>query len=143
MTQEVKNKTFFVDLPSEGRAYPQESPLYEGTVELRYGSSGDENILLNQHYIVRGEVFDRLLEQLLVNKSIDIADLLVGDKNALVIATRQAMYGNTYPIKLKCPKCGEEINDSFDLTHLHKFKFPEDEDFNPKQLTYTSEAGNV
>lgn len=146
MTQEVQNKTFFVDLPSEGRAYDKTSPLSEGSVELRYGNSGDENILLNQHYIARGEVFDRLLEALLVNKSINIGDLLTGDKNALVVATRQAMYGNKYPIKLKCPHCGEEINDVFDLSNLHKFKFPsieEEPEFNPKAITYTTEAGNT
>ena len=141
MEQKVVNKTFFVELPSEGKLYEQDSPLSEGDVELRYGSSGDENILTNQFYVSRGEVFDRLLEQLLVNKSIKIEDLIIGDKNALVIGTRQAMYGNKYKVNITCPKCNEKIEVLIDLQKLGVFKVPEGVKSN--NLEFKTEAGNT
>jgi hypothetical protein len=76
----------------------------------------EEDILTNQNYIKNGTVIDELLKSLIVSK-INYNDLLVGDKNALLIAARILGYGKDYTINYK----GEEIN--IDLSGLDNKEF--------------------
>ena len=86
--------TEFVELPSGGRFYPQEHPLHgKGEIEIRHMTAKDEDILTSETLIKKGIAVERLLQNVIVDKSIDVASLLVGDKNALVIATRVTGYG--------------------------------------------------
>ena len=87
--------TEMVELPSKGLAYPEGHPLREGKVEVKYMTAKEEDILTNQSYIEKGTVLDKLLESVVVNK-INIKDLIIGDKNALLIATRILGYGKDY-----------------------------------------------
>ena len=82
-----------VTLPSKGLLYPEGSPLRSGKVSMKYMTAREEDILTNQNYIKNGTVIDKLLESLLVNKNIDLKDLLVGDKNAILVAARILGYG--------------------------------------------------
>ena len=87
--------TEMVELPSKGLAYPEGHPLREGKVEVKYMTAKEEDILTNQSYIEKGTVLDKLLESVVVSK-INIKDLIIGDKNALLIATRILGYGKDY-----------------------------------------------
>ena len=80
-----KIPTEIIELPSKGLIYPLDNPLSSGTVEMSYMTSRSEDILTNQNYIRQNTVLDKLLESLIVTK-IDINDLVLGDKNALMIA---------------------------------------------------------
>ena len=93
---EFKFPTETVDLPSKGFVYPKENPLSSGKVEIKYMTAKEEDILTNQSYIQKGNVLDKLLESVIVSKDINIDDLIVGDKNALLIATRILGYGKDY-----------------------------------------------
>lgn len=88
-----------IELPSKGLLYPKESPLSSGVVELRYMRSKEEDILTNQNYIQKGIVIDKLLQSLIVDKNINYEDLLIGDKNALMVAARVLGYGKEYEIE--------------------------------------------
>jgi len=88
-----------IELPSKGLLYSKESPLSSGVVELRYMSAKEEDILTNQNYIQKGIVIDKLLQSLIVDKSINYEDLLIGDKNALMVAARILGYGKDYEIE--------------------------------------------
>ena len=77
-----------IELPSKGLIYPKENPLSSGVVEMKYMTAKEEDILTNQNYIQNGTVLDRLLKSLIVDKKISIEDLIIGDKNALLISTR-------------------------------------------------------
>jgi hypothetical protein len=55
----------------------------------------EEDILTNQNYISKGIVLDKLLEALTMGK-IDIKDIVAGDKNAILIASRVLGYGKDY-----------------------------------------------
>ena len=90
-----KLPTEVVELPSKGLLYPEGSPLREGKVEMKYMTAKEEDILTNQNYIKQGTVIDKLLSSLIVSK-IDYNDLLVGDKNAIMIAARILSYGSDY-----------------------------------------------
>jgi len=85
-----------IELPSKGLVYPKDNPLSSGKVEIKYMSAKEEDILTNQSYIKKGTVLDKLLESVLVNKKINVKDLILGDKNALLIATRILGYGAKY-----------------------------------------------
>ena len=84
-----------VDLPSKGLLYPEGNPLAEGKVEMKYMTAKEEDILTNQAYIKQGIVLDKLLQSLIVTK-INYDDLIVGDKNALMVASRVLGYGKDY-----------------------------------------------
>ena len=96
MEQEKKFPTEVVDLPSKGLLYPEDSPLRTGTIEMKYMTAKEEDILTNQNYIQKGVVIDKLLQALIVNKKISYNQLLVGDKNAILVAARILGYGKDY-----------------------------------------------
>ena len=84
-----------IELPSKGLLYPKENPLSSGKIELKYMTAREEDILTNQTYIQNGTVLDKLLQSLIVTK-INYNDLIVGDKNAIMIAARILGYGKDY-----------------------------------------------
>jgi len=93
--QEFKIPTETIELPSQGLLYPKDHPLSSGTVEMKYMTAREEDILANQNYIANGTVIDKLLKSLIVTK-VDYNDLLIGDKNAVMIAARILGYGPKY-----------------------------------------------
>jgi hypothetical protein len=92
---EFKLPTETIDLPSKGLIYPEGNPLSTGTIEMKYMTAREEDILTNQAYIQNGTVIDRLLKSLVVSK-INFDDLIIGDKNAIMIAARVLGYGKDY-----------------------------------------------
>jgi hypothetical protein len=92
---EFKLPTETVELPSKGLLYPEGHPLASGTVEMKYMTAKEEDILTNQNYIKNGTVIDKLLQSLLITE-FDYGDLLVGDKNAIMVAARVLAYGKDY-----------------------------------------------
>ena len=98
-----ENKSMFpteeVTLPSKGLIYPQDNPLAKGTLEMKYMTAKEEDILTNESYIKNGTVIDKLLQSLIVTP-INYNDLVVGDKNAIMIAARVLGYGKDYTFTL-------------------------------------------
>jgi hypothetical protein len=108
---EFKMPTEVVDLPSKGLLYPQSNPLSSGTVEMKYMTAKEEDILTNQSYIQKGVVLDKLLQSLIVS-DVDYNDLIIGDKNAIMIAARVLGYGKDYSFQYR----GQEV--TVDLTTM-------------------------
>jgi hypothetical protein len=84
-----------VDLPSKGLLYPKDSPLAEGKIEMKYMTAKEEDILTNSNYIRQGVVIDKLLQSLIISP-INYSDLLIGDKDAVMMAARILGYGKDY-----------------------------------------------
>ena len=120
-----ENKTMFpteeVSLPSKGLIYALDNPLIKGSVEMKYMTAKEEDILTNETYIKKGTVIDKLLQALIITP-INYNDLIIGDKNALLIAARVLGYGKDYTFEIG----GETHN--IDLTEL------EDKELNPENL---------
>lgn len=116
---EFKFPTEEVELPSKGLIYSKDNPLSSGKVEMKYMTAREEDILSNQSYIQKGTVLDKLLNSLIVNKDINIDDLIVGDKNALLIASRILGYGKDYQVVIK----GEQY--TIDCSTLENKEFDE------------------
>ena len=96
--QKFKFPTETVDLPSKGLLYPKDNPLSSGKIEMKYMTAKEEDILTNQNFISNGTVLDKLLESLIIS-DIKMDDLIIGDKNALLIASRVLGYGKDYQFK--------------------------------------------
>ena len=92
---EFKLPTETVQLPSKGLIYPEGHPLASGEVEIKYMTAKEEDILTNQNYILNGTVLDKLMKSLIVTE-FNYNDLLIGDKNAIMVAARVLGYGAEY-----------------------------------------------
>ena len=95
MEKSFSTPTEIVELPSKGLIYPDSSPLSKGEVEMKYMTAREEDILTNQNYISKGTVLDELIKSLIVS-DVKYEDLIVGDKNALLVASRILGYGKDY-----------------------------------------------
>ena len=84
-----------IELPSKGLLYPKDSELAKGTIEMKYMTAREEDILTNQSYIRNGTVLDKLMKSLIISK-INYDELLIGDKNAIMVAARVLGYGKDY-----------------------------------------------
>jgi len=105
-----------VDLPSRGQFYPEGHPLHnQETVEIRHMTAKEEDILTNKSYIKNGTVLNKLIDSVLIDKSINVSDLLTGDKSAILVAARISGYGEEYAAKIPCPSCGSVAEFEFNL----------------------------
>ena len=107
--------TEFVELPSRGKFYPDSHPLHnQETVEIKYMTAKEEDILASSTLIKKGLVIDRLLKNILI-LDIDPSTILVGDRSALMIAARISSYGFEYKAQVVCNECTREQDYLFDL----------------------------
>lgn len=120
--QETTYPSEVVDLPSQGHFYNESSPLSNGTITIKVMTAMEEDILTNQNFIKKGIVLDKLIESIIIDKNVNMDDLLLGDKNAVFVATRRFAYGDNYgPLQIKCPSCRENNECTFNLAEL-KYK---------------------
>jgi hypothetical protein len=114
--------TDFVELPSQGRFYPEGHPLHgQDSIEIRQMTAKEEDMLTSRTLLKKGVALDRVIASLIVNKQIDPDSLLVGDRNAIIIAIRVAGYGNIYDTKVSCPSCGAKQEYSFNLNDANVY----------------------
>lgn len=122
------NPTEFVDLPSKGALYPEGHPAHGlDSIEIRHMTAKEEDILTSESLIKKGVALDRVVDSLIVDKRIKAANLLIGDKNALLIAARITGFGSDYGVKITCPVCITENDCNIDLQEI-KSKSPEETD---------------
>jgi len=122
-----KFPTEVIELPSKGLIYPKDNPLSSGKIEMKYMTAKEEDILTNANYIQKGIVLDKLIESLIVSK-INYNDLIVGDKNSLLVAARVLGYGKDYEFRAINPTTKQQEDFSIDLSTL------KDKNLNPKDL---------
>ena len=108
--------TEFVDLPSGGRYYPEDHPLHgQDTLEIKYMTAKEEDILNSPSLLKKGIAIDRMLDNLIMDNNVKTKDLLIGDKNALVVAARISGYGSDYSAHVSCPSCRKTNEEQIDL----------------------------
>ena len=108
-----------VELPSKGLIYPKDHPLSSGIIELKYMTAKEEDILTNQSYIQKGIVLNKLLDSVILTEGVKQQDLILGDKNAVLVATRILGYGAEYKFTYR----GEDK--IVDLSSLENKEFDE------------------
>jgi len=109
--------TEFVELPSKGQFYPPTHPLHGvDVVEIRHMTAKEEDILTSESLLKKGLVMERLIQSVLIDKTIDPNSLLIGDKNAVLIAIRQTGFGDRYSTDITCNACGTLNQKDFSLS---------------------------
>jgi len=110
--------TEVIELPSQGKVYPEGHPLSKGTIEIKYMTAKEEDILASQNLIRRGVVLDKLFESVVVEPGLDIGDIFIGDKNAILLATRVLGYGKDYQVEVNDPFTLEPQKTTIDLSAI-------------------------
>jgi hypothetical protein len=115
-----------IDLPSEGRLYPEGHPLKDGKIEIKYMTAKEEDILTSQNLIKKGVVIDKLIDSLILTSGVKSDDLILGDKNAVMVAARILAYGSEYTCEVINPNNGKAENKTFNLADCPFKKLPKD-----------------
>ena len=108
-----------VPVPSQGKVYPVNTALHGvDTLDIKAMTAHEEDILTSRALIKKGMVISYLIKSCLIDKTIDADNLLVGDRNALMISIRITGYGSDYGAKVSCPECDHVSPQRFNLTDL-------------------------
>lgn len=108
-----------IPLPSNGRVYPVESSLHSSEfIEIKAMTAKEEDILTSRALIKKGTVITHLIKSCLVDKTVDVDEMISGDRNAIMTALRVTGYGSEYTADVDCPACGERSKQDFRLTEL-------------------------
>ena len=124
---DYKFPTEIIELPSKGLIYPQDNSLSSGKIEMKYMTAREEDILSTQSYIKDGSVLDRLFQSLIVSNGegqpIKYTDLVIGDKNAIMIAARVLGYGKDYSVEVQDPFSDKTQKEVIDLTQFENKEY--------------------
>ena len=123
-----------IDLPSGGKLYPEGSPLRGGKIDIKYMTAKEEDILTSQNLIQKGVVLDKLIDSLILTEGVNSDDLLLGDKNAIMIAARILAYGPQYSVVLTDPDTGNEFEHVFNLAELPYKKLDDKLDYSQNEF---------
>jgi hypothetical protein len=110
--------TEVITLPSKGLVYPESNPLSKGSIEIKYMTAREEDILSSQNLIKKGIVLDKLFESVVVEPNVSIGDISIGDKNAILLATRILGYGSDYVVEVTDPFTLEVQKVNIDLSKI-------------------------
>lgn len=108
-----------VPLPSAGQIYPPGHALHgKDRVEFRAMTAREEDILMSRAYIKKGTVITELIKSCLMDKGVNVNQMISGDRNALMIAIRVSGYGREYQPVFNCPACEVQNELQIDLAAL-------------------------
>ena len=134
--------TEVITLPSKGLCYPESNPLSSGQLEIKYMTAKEEEILASQNLIKKGVVLDKLFESIIVDSKINIDDILIGDKNAIMLATRILGYGPEYTISISGDS-GEKEEITVDLGKVQTKEIDESILNRENRYKFTTSNGTV
>jgi hypothetical protein len=108
--------TDVVELPSKGIFYQNK----QSHVKIKHLTAEDENILTSPDLIKSGKVLDVLLDKAIIDETgtLSAEDMIVGDRNAVLLYLRKEGYGDEYEVKMTCPSCNEEFRDTVLISSL-------------------------
>jgi hypothetical protein len=110
--------TEVISLPSKGLCYPESSPLSKGEITIKLMTAKEEDILTSSNLIRKGIHLDKLLESVVVESGVNIGELLIGDKNAILVTSRILAFGADYDVTVTDPESGEPTNIVVDLSKI-------------------------
>jgi len=142
--EEVKESKFpseVVDLPSGGKIYGKESPLYSGKIEIKYMTAKEEDILTSANLIKKGAVLEKLMDSLILTPGVTTKDLILGDKNAIMVAIRILAYGPEYETEITSPTSGNKITHKFNLADCPFKDLPKDVDYSLNEFLFKLPIG--
>lgn len=101
-----------VPLPSRGKLYPTESSLHgKETLSVRAMTTREEDILTSRALIKKGTVITELIKSCILDRNVDVREMIAGDRNALMVAIRIMGYGPEYKADISCTACEKKNSD--------------------------------
>jgi len=134
--------TEVITLPSKGLCYPESNPLSSGQLEIKFMTAKEEEILTSQNLIKKGIVLDKLFESIVIDNKVNVDDILIGDKNAIMLATRILGYGPEYPIQIT-NESGDKDEVVVDLGKVQTKEIDESLLNRQNRYTFTTSTGVV
>ena len=110
--------TEIITLPSKGLVYPESNPLSKGEITIKLMTAKEEDIITNQNLIRKGLHLDKLLESVVVEPGVDINDLVLGDKNAILVSSRILAFGTDYDVTINDPADNIPVSVTVDLSKI-------------------------
>lgn len=134
--------TDMVELPSGGKFYSKDHPLYQQScVEILHMRGPEEDILTNKDYLRKDIAVDKLLQALILDKTLQretaYDQMLIADQLLLLTTARITAYTFDYVCSITCPACASVSKFNFDL-RKYKVKSPNLE--NDKDVTYDEDT---
>ena len=117
-----------IELPSKGKLYKGTTLEGKTSLEIQYLTAAQEDILTSPNLLQSGKVLDVLLRSVIRDKRINTKELLLGDRNAIVVWLRSTGYGELYPVELACKSCSFSFTNEFDLSKLETKELTEEPD---------------
>jgi hypothetical protein len=117
----MSGKITSIPLPSKGLLYPKESPLYgKESVNIKEMTATEEDIMASKDLWKNGAFMDELIKACVVDQDIKshLDELLLGDRNVIIVSIRAYGIGSIYKTGFVCPKCGRQDDYDFDLSKL-------------------------
>ena len=111
---EFQAVTDIVELPSKGIFYPSK----QSSVKVKHLTTDSDDILTSPELIRNGKVLDVLLDNAIVDNNLSADDMIVGDRNAVLLFLRKEGFGDNYPVKMLCPNCGETFKEDVSISKL-------------------------
>jgi hypothetical protein len=97
LSQPTFNTAFdVIPLPSKGKVYDNIKP----SIKVSYMTTADENILTSPKLLQSGQFLEILINRKVLEPQLRYKNLLVGDRNAVMIWLRATAYGEMYPVTL-------------------------------------------
>jgi len=108
-----------VVLPSRGIHYPNNKK----SVKVAYLTAADENILASPNIVQTNQIVSELLKRKVLDKDINIDDLVDEDRQSILIFLRNTAFGSEYSVTLTDPKTNKEFNTTIDISDLNFKEF--------------------
>lgn len=108
-----------IPLPSKGQCYKGKNDR----IAVAYLTAYDENLITSPNLYKDGLIIDFLLKHKVLDKNIDIDSLCNGDVDAITLFLRATSYGPEFPIIVRDPETGTEIDSVVDLSELKTKEF--------------------
>ncbi len=110
--------TEIISLPSKGLCYPEGHPLAKGEITIKLMTAKEEDILTSTNLVKKGIHIDKLLESIVIEEGVKPEDLLIGDKNAILISSRLLAFGPEYEVTVNDPEENEPVKVNVDLSKI-------------------------
>jgi hypothetical protein len=108
-----------VQLPSQGLSYTNKKK----SVRVGYLTAADENVLMSPNLINGEAVVDELLRRKILDRDLNIDELVEEDRQAILIFLRNTAFGSIYKVNAVDPKTGEKFEQDIDLSSLKTKEF--------------------
>lgn len=122
--QQAFTEQYGVEIPVESVTLPSRGKVYGGallgreSLNIRAMTTREEDILTSTALMKNGTMVTQLVRSCLVDKNIDVNQLISADLNAIMMACRITGYGTEYEVTVRCPDCEQQVDHEFDLSRI-------------------------